>query len=331
MRAAASVVTSTDLPLPGRRVGKVRDVYACRTTADCPGGERDAVLLVATDRLSAFDVVLPTAVPGKGPTLTRIAAWWFAKLEADGFLRGPLSADPVPGFGGPLRHHLISTDPAHVAGLSDAQAEALRGRVMIGLPAEVVPVECVVRGYLTGSGWSSYRQTGHVCGVALPVGLVESEKLPEPIFTPTTKAERGAHDAPVSFEQAAGSVGLGLMTTLRDASLALYAAGAAVAEARGVLLADTKFEFGLVDGTPVLVDEALTPDSSRFWPAECWRPGAEPPSFDKQFVRSWLLDEAAAGRWNKAAPGPELPPEIVQRTAERYAEAEHRLTSSASA
>ncbi len=332
MRAGPSPLTTTDLSLPGRRAGKVRDVYACRTTADAPGGERDAVLLVATDRLSAFDVVLPTAVPDKGATLTRIAAWWFAKLEADGFLRGPLSEDPVPGFGGPLRHHLISTDPAHVAGLDEADAEALRGRVMIGLPAEVVPVECVVRGYLTGSGWASYQKTGHVCGVALPAGLVESERLPEPIFTPTTKAEQGDHDEPVTFEQAADAVGRELMATLRDASLALYAAGAAVAEERGVLLADTKFEFGLVRtgpgqaGEPVLVDEALTPDSSRFWPAERWSPGAEPPSFDKQFVRSWLLGEVAAGRWDKAAPGPELPPEIVQKTVERYAEAEHRLT-----
>ena len=326
MPGPASPLTGTDLPLPGRRAGKVRDVYPCQTTADCPGGERDAVLLVATDRLSAFDVVLPTAVPGKGATLTRIAAWWFGRFEADGFLRGPLSEDPVPGFGGPLRHHLLSTDPAHVAGLSEDDRRSLEGRIMVGLPAEVVPVECVVRGYLTGSGWASYRETGHVCGVALPEGLVESERLPEPIFTPTTKAQRGGHDEPVTFEEAAEAVGLPLMNRLRDASLALYAAGAAVAESRGILLADTKFEFGLVGGEPVLVDEVLTPDSSRFWPAESWRPGSTPPSFDKQFVREWLLGEVAAGRWDKQPPGPELPADLVQRTVERYAEAEHRLT-----
>ena len=327
MPAPASLLTTTGLPLPGRRAGKVRDVYPCRTTPGCPGGERDAVLLVATDRLSAFDVVLPTAVPGKGAALTRIAAWWLRRLEAEGFLRGPLSEDPVPGFGGPLRHHLLSTDPAHVAGLGEGDRRALEGRVMIGLPAEVVPVECVVRGYLTGSGWASYRRDGHVCGVALPAGLQESQRLPEPIFTPTTKAERGGHDEPVTFEGAAGAVGRPLMTRLRDASLALYAAGAAAAEARGILLADTKFEFGLVGGEPVLVDEALTPDSSRFWPADRWRPGHTPPSFDKQFVREWLLGEVAAGRWDKQPPGPELPPELVERTVERYAEAERRLTA----
>lgn len=327
MRDGLPALTTSNLPLPDRRAGKVRDVYRCRTTPDAPGGEREAVLLVATDRLSAFDVVLPTAVPGKGASLTRIAAWWFATLEKQGVLRGPLSEDPAPGAVAPPRHHLLSTDPSHIAGLTDEQRAPLAGRIMIGLPTEVVPVECVVRGYLTGSGWASYRKTGEVCGVALPPGLVESDRLPEPIFTPTTKAEQGNHDEPVTFEQAAATVGLDRMTALRDASLALYVAGAREADRRGVLLADTKFEFGLPagGGDPILIDEALTPDSSRFWPAERWRPGAEPPSFDKQFVRSWLLQEVAAGRWNKAAPGPELPPEIVEKTVERYAEAEHRL------
>lgn len=299
---------STDLPLGHRRVGKVRDVYD-GTLRD----GRPCVVLVATDRLSAFDVVMPDGIPGKGKVLTQIAAWWFTRL--------------AERFGDALPHHLISTNPDVIDGLDVDQRDTLRGRVMIGRPTRVVPIECVVRGYLTGSGWTAYQRDGAVCGVELPPGLRRSERLPEPIFTPTTKAE---HDEPITFEQACKRVGTQTMTHVRDASLAAYRFAHEVAEQRGILLADTKFEFGVPtdapDAEPILIDEALTPDSSRFWPAESYEVGEDSPSFDKQFVRNYLLGLVDRGDWNKCAPGPPIPEAIVTQTAERYAEARRRLT-----
>ena len=306
-------ITETDLPLPGGRRGKVRDVYPCRTR----GGDA-ATLLVATDRLSAYDVVMPTPIPGKGGVLTQMSAFWFEMIGR----RLPR-----------LAHHLISTDPADVEGLGPAEAERLRGRVMIGRRCRVVPVECVVRGYLAGSGWKEYERSGAVCGVALPEGLRRCEQLPEPIFTPATKAESG-HDENISFERACEQVGEPLMNTLRHHALELYRMGHDHAASRGILLADTKFEFGLpldaegnADGDePILIDEALTPDSSRFWPADRYEPGREQDSFDKQFVRNYLEGEVAAGRWSKQPPGPDLPEEVVSATQSKYLEAYRRLT-----
>ncbi|MEM7576447.1 MAG: phosphoribosylaminoimidazolesuccinocarboxamide synthase [Planctomycetota bacterium] len=305
-------VMTTDLPLANRRVGKVRDVYDGRLTDGTP-----CVVLVATDRLSAFDVVMPDGVAGKGEVLTEISAWWFAQLATH--------------FGEALPHHLISTDPNDLAGLNEEQRDNLRGRVMIGRPTRVVPIECVVRGYLTGSGWSAYTRDGAVCGVKLPAGLRKSERLPEPIFTPTTKAAQG-HDEPITYDAACGLVGAETMRRLRDASLAAYRFAHGVAERCGILLADTKFEFGVpldaTDGDAILIDEALTPDSSRFWPAESYAVGRDQPSFDKQFVRDYLLELVDAGRWNRQAPGPDIPRAILEQTAERYQEAKRRLMAS---
>jgi phosphoribosylaminoimidazole-succinocarboxamide synthase len=275
--------------------GKVRDLYPA-------GGD---LLLVASDRISAFDVVLPTAIPGKGQVLTGLSLFWFDLLR-----------DVVP-------NHLITADvDAFPAPYTGRRAE-LAGRSMLVRRAEVVPVECVARGYIAGSGWKDYRRTGTICGVALPEGLVESQRLPEPIFTPTTKAATG-HDLPLTFEQTADQVGGKLAERLRDLTLALYDAGAAHARERGIVLADTKFEFGLVDGGRelILIDEALTPDSSRFWPADAYEPGHGQPSFDKQYVRDWL----DASGWDHEPPPPELPADVVANTAGRYAEAYERLT-----
>lgn len=328
IRADTSVpLLTTDLPLPGRRAGKVRDIYDCVTTDGRP-----AVLLIATDRISAFDVVMPTPIPGKGAVLTGTAAFWFAQITQH--------------LGERVGHHLISTDIADVAGLDEVQRAPLAGRVMVGRRARVVPIECVVRGYLAGSGWKEYRQTGRVCGVQLPPGLQQGAKLPEPIFTPSTKADEG-HDENITFEQACDTVGGELMETLRRHSFAVYALGHAHAAARGIILADTKLEFGLPEedapgasgGGPcggetsgdgvMLIDEVMTPDSSRFWPADSYRVGRDQPSFDKQFVRDYLESLVAAGRWNKESPGPALPAEVVDQTAAKYREAMRRLTGPA--
>jgi phosphoribosylaminoimidazole-succinocarboxamide synthase len=304
-------VFETHLNLPGRRQGKVRDVY------ELPGGDgAGRVLMVATDRISAFDVVMPTPIPGKGKLLTAISAWWFE------FIRARRLA-PV---------HLLSTDVADIpeAALGREPREPLRGRIMIGRRCRVVPVECVVRGYLEGSGWKEYREAGSVCGIRLPAGLRQCERLPEPIFTPATKAPQGQHDENISFERAAEEAGEGLMRTLRERSLAIYRAAAEHALSRGIIIADTKFEFGYPDkagGQPVLVDEALTPDSSRFWPADSYEPGRAQKSFDKQFLREYLQGLVDGGRWNKQAPGPELPREIVEGTLAKYREAAERLTA----
>jgi phosphoribosylaminoimidazole-succinocarboxamide synthase len=302
-------VFRTELPLPGRREGKVRDVY--RTASD-PAAP---LLIVATDRLSAFDVVMPTPVAGKGCLLTTMSLGWFAFLRSRAI----------------VGDHVIGTDLSGVAGLSDADRRTLAGRSMLCRAAKVVPIECVARGYLAGSGWNEYREHGTVCGIPLPKGLVQCSRLPQPIFTPATKAEQG-HDENISFERACQLVGAPLMTRLRDLTLAIYSAAAEYALERGVILADTKFEFGFAlgaDGAPtdelILVDEVLTPDSSRYWPASDYAPGRDQQSYDKQFVRNYLLKLVAEKQWNKEPPGPPLPADIVEATVRRYEEALAKL------
>lgn len=302
-----------DLPLPNHRRGKVRDVYDARHTDGTP-----VTLLVASDRLSAFDVVMPTGIPDKGRVLTQLSKFWFDMIGRE--------------LGGRLQHHLLSTDANDIAGLDDDQREPLRGRVMLGRRCDVVPIECVARGYLAGSGWKEYQASGTVCGVKLPAGLRQSDKLPAPIFTPATKAASG-HDENVSFEHAAEAVGEELMTTLRDHTLALYQLGHDHAAKRGIILADTKFEFGLpldeTNPTPILIDEAMTPDSSRFWPADEYQPGRDQSSFDKQYVRNHLQALVDDGRWNKEPPGPALPDDVVNNTAKKYRQAYELLTGRA--
>ncbi|MEY4117454.1 MAG: Phosphoribosylaminoimidazole-succinocarboxamide synthase [Planctomycetota bacterium] len=302
-------VFRTELPLPGRREGKVRDVY--RSSAD-PAAP---LLIVATDRLSAFDVVMPTPVAGKGCLLTTMSLGWFAFLRSRGI----------------VGDHVLGTDLSAVAGLTDADRRTLAGRSMLCRAARVVPIECVARGYLAGSGWNEYREHGTVCGIPLPKGLVQCSRLPQPIFTPATKAEQG-HDENISFERACELVGAPLMTRLRDLTLAIYSAAAEYALERGVILADTKFEFGFAlgaDGKPtdelILVDEVLTPDSSRYWPANDYAPGRDQQSYDKQFVRNYLLKLVAEKQWNKEPPGPPLPADIVEATVRRYEEALAKL------
>jgi phosphoribosylaminoimidazole-succinocarboxamide synthase len=300
-------VFRTDLPLAGRRSGKVRDVY--RTDlADGTAG----LVIVATDRVSAFDVVMANGVTGRGIVLTQISKFWF-----DYF------ADRVP-------HHLVSTDPSDIPGLSADQRLVLDRRVMIGRRARVIPIECVVRGYLAGSGWKEYQQSQTVCGVALGSGLGQCERLPEPIFTPATKAEEG-HDENISFERACEIAGRSLMDKLRDLSVMIYSEARDYAAERGIILADTKFEFGIPeDGQePILIDEVLTPDSSRFWPADEYEPGRDQNSFDKQIVRNYLQGLCDRGQWDKSPPGPTLPDEVVQRTIGRYLQAYRMLTGQA--
>ncbi len=289
------VVTEThlpDLPLLGR--GKVRDIYDL--------GER--LLIVASDRISAFDSVLPTGIPEKGRVLTALSVFWCRFL-----------GDITPT-------HLITDDVEEMGhGLAEHR-DILEGRSMLVHRTEPVPVECVVRGYLAGSGWREYQESGTVCGVKLPDGLVESSELPEPIFTPAVKAQTG-HDENISFEQAAEQIGQDLAATLRDRSLALYKSATAHARERGIIIADTKFEWGLRDGEVILIDEAFTPDSSRFWPLDQYQPGGSQPSFDKQPVRDWL----EASGWDKEPPAPPLPDDVVRQTTERYLEALRRLTA----
>ena len=306
---SAAPVFRTSLSLPGRREGKVRDVY--RTAAD-PAAP---LLIVATDRLSAFDVVMPTPIAGKGCLLTSMSLGWF------GFLRSR----------GIIGDHVLGTDLSGIAGLTDADRRMLAGRSMLCRAAKVVPIECVARGYLAGSGWNEYRASGTVCGIPLPSGLQQCSRLPQPIFTPATKAEEG-HDENIPFERACELVGAPLMARLRDLTLAIYSAAAEYALERGVILADTKFEFGFAlgtDGAPtgelILVDEVLTPDSSRYWPADDYAPGRDQQSYDKQFVRNHLLGLVAEGRWNKEAPGPALPADVVDNTLRRYEEALAKL------
>ncbi len=273
--------------------GKVRDIYDL--------GER--LLIVATDRLSAFDVVMPTPIPDKGRVLTQLSLFWFQHLH-----------DLIP-------HHVLSATAFPPP--FDVYRDELAGRSMVVRKTEPLPIECVVRGYLSGSGWKDYRGTGSICGIALPAGLRESDRLPEPIFTPATKATSG-HDENISFAQAAALIGKELAERVRSVSLEIYRRAAAYAEPRGVILADTKFEFGLLNGELIWIDEALTPDSSRFWPAALYRPGGAQPSFDKQFVRDYL----ESIRWPKTPPGPELPERVVSATREKYREAYRLLTGS---
>jgi phosphoribosylaminoimidazole-succinocarboxamide synthase len=287
-------VLETHLPgLPPPRRGKVRDLYDL--------GEH--LLLVATDRISAYDHILSPGIPDKGKILTQLSTFHFRRL-----------ADVVP-------NHLVATEVDDFPASLQPHREVLAGRSVLVRKARVVPFECVARGYLAGSGFREYRDHGAICGVALPPGLERASRLPEAIFTPATKAEEG-HDENVPFAVMAGALGEGLATRLRELTLELYRRGAEHAAGAGLLLADTKFEFGLLDGELLLIDEVLTPDSSRYWPADSWRPGEEPASFDKQYVRNWL----DASGWDHASPPPELAPEVVEGTRERYLEAFRRLT-----
>ncbi len=285
--------------LPGMKFlgrGKVRDIY-----------EVDGkLLLVASDRLSAFDVVMPDGIPGKGQVLNRISAFWFRKLEKI-----------VP-------NHMISIEVGEFPPAARAHAGILRGRSMLCRKAAPLPIECVVRGYLSGSGWAEYKEHGEVCGIRLPKGLVESARLPEPIFTPATKEEKGRHDENITFERMVEIVGKARATQVRDTAVALYRSAAGYALGRGIIIADTKFELGLADGKLLLIDEALTPDSSRFWPAADYRAGGPQKSFDKQFVRDYLLTLP----WNKTAPGPKLPSDVIEKTSQKYREALRILTGS---
>jgi len=300
MRSAP--VTTTNLPLGTPVRGKVRDCYRFASPAF---GE--ALLIVSTDRISAFDWILPTPIPDKGKVLTAISAFWFDLLS-----RGPR----------PIAHHLLSTDVDAMGLPAGIDREPLRGRTMLVRRAEVVPFECVVRGWLAGSGLAEYRRSGTVCGVPLPAGLGPGTRLPEAIFTPATKAASG-HDENVSFGVMEAAIGVELAAALRGLSLDVYARGAEHAAARGIVLADTKLEWGrLPDGTLILVDEVLTPDSSRFWPAGAIHPGRVPDSFDKQFVRDWLETSG----WDKSSIPPALPAEVVARTREKYLEACRLLT-----
>lgn len=290
MKQYPKPITETQLGFP-KRQGKVRDVYDL--------GE--ALLIVSTDRISAFDWVLPGGIPHKGRVLTTLSQFWFNRL--------------------PVEHHLLSVDvPVHPL-IDSKERELLAGRSMVVRKAEVVPFECVVRGYLEGSGWVEYQRSGKVCGVSLPSGLKQCDRLPEPIFTPATKAETG-HDENVSFEVMADSIGYDTATKLRDLSLEVYRQAAGYAATRGLIIADTKFEWGWFEGRLILIDEVLTPDSSRFWPADLYAPGQSQPSFDKQFVRQWLLTSG----WDRNSPPPDLPETVVEQTADKYIEAYERLS-----
>jgi phosphoribosylaminoimidazole-succinocarboxamide synthase len=286
------------LPLMAR--GKVRDNYAVGN---------DRILMVASDRLSAFDVVMGQPIPGKGELLTRMALFWFDRL------------------GHVVPNHLTGAEPESV--VTPDEVAQVRGRSMLVKRLKPIPVEAVVRGYLAGSGWKEYQESQSVCGVALPAGLKNASKLPEPIFTPATKAEMGEHDENISFEQMADKVGRALADQVRSIAIRLYSEAAAFALTKGIIIADTKFEFGLdVDGTLTLMDEILTPDSSRYWPVEGYQEGINPPSYDKQFVRDWLEQAQVDGKpWPKKAPAPELPADVIARTAAKYQEALVRLTT----
>jgi phosphoribosylaminoimidazole-succinocarboxamide synthase len=281
--------------LPLLHKGKVRDIY---------GVDDQRMLIVTTDRLSAFDVVLPTPIPGKGQILTAVADFWFAKL-----------ARIMP-------NQLTGDAPESV--VAPAERDQVTGRAIVVKRLKALPVEAIVRGYLVGSGWSEYKQNGKVCGIPLPDHMQLADRLPAPLFTPSTKAAIGEHDENIDFERCQALLGKEIAAQVRDASIALYTAAAEFALTRGIIIADTKFEFGLdANGTLTLIDEVLTPDSSRFWPLDQYRVGDNPPSYDKQYVRDWLT----ASGWNKQAPGPKLPPEIVARTAEKYREALRLLTA----
>ncbi len=284
------IVVSTELEgLNLLNRGKVRDIYEIN----------DSLLIVATDRISAFDVVIPTPIPKKGIVLTQLSLFWFEFLK-----------DICP-------NHLITADVDKMPNECKAYKDILSRRSMLVKKAKVLPVECIVRGYISGSGWKSYKSSGTICGIKLPSGLMESDKLPEPIFTPSTKAEAGVHDENISFEKMKDIIGSSLAQKVKEISLNLYKTASDYALDQGIIIADTKFEFGLVDDELILIDECLTPDSSRFWPKDQYKPGGPQPSFDKQFVRDYL----ESLNWNKKPPAPELPEDIVQKTQTRYLEA----------
>jgi phosphoribosylaminoimidazole-succinocarboxamide synthase len=275
--------------------GKVRDLYEV---------DADHLLIIQTDRLSAFDVILPTPIPGKGEVLTAVSNFWFRKL-----------AHVIP-------NHLSGIDPESVV-KTDAEKAQVRGRAFVTRKLKPLPIEAIVRGYLVGSGWKDYKKTGAVCGIQLPAGMQEAQKLPQPLFTPSTKAAVGEHDENISFEQAKQLLGADMAEQVKRATLALYTEAADYAATRGIIIADTKFEFGTDStGKLYLIDEALTPDSSRFWPADQYKVGSNPPSFDKQFVRDWL----EASGWNKQPPAPQIPADVLQKTADKYREAQRLLT-----
>jgi phosphoribosylaminoimidazole-succinocarboxamide synthase len=289
------IVLSTAVEgLPPPRRGKVRDIYELE----------DHLLIVATDRVSAFDVVLPDGIPHKGRVLTQVSKFWFGYLS-----------HIVP-------NHLVTTEVQDFPAPFRSYRDMLEGRSMLVKKAQPLPVECIVRGYLAGSGWQEYRASGTVCGIQLPKGLRDSERLPEPIFTPSTKAEAGAHDENIPFSEVERLVGAPLAAQVRDLSLSLYRAAHTFAETKGFFLADTKFEFGIRDGQVLLIDEAFTPDSSRFWRADVYQPGAPQESYDKQIIRNYLISLG----WNRKPPAPHLPPEIIAQAAARYQEIATRLT-----
>lgn len=291
----ANLVLKTDFPdlkLAGR--GKVRDIYDLD----------DSLLIVTTDRISAFDVIMNEGIPDKGYVLTQISAFWFRQME-----------DIIP-------NHIISTDVKDFPAECQKYAAQLEGRSMLVKKAKPLPVECIVRGYISGSGWKDYKATGAICGIKLPEGLVESDKLEEPIFTPSTKAELGEHDENISFDRCVELIGREMAEKIRDVTIAIYKRARDIADTKGIIIADTKFEYGIYNGELIIIDECMTPDSSRFWPKDSYKPGGAQPSFDKQFLRDYLetLD------WNKTAPAPPLPAEIVAKTGEKYMEALVRLT-----
>ncbi len=300
MSTASPIFETSFGGLTVHRRGKVRDMYEVG----------DRLLMVATDRISAYDVVLGSAIPDKGRVLTQLSAFWFTRTR-----------DIVP-------NHMVSVDPAEYPAPLQAEAETLLGRSMLVRRTTPIPIECVARGYLVGSGWREYQETGRVCGVELPRGLREADRLPEPIFTPATKAESG-HDINISEDETARRIGRQLTDRLRNLTLALYSFGAAHAEARGIIVADTKFEFGTTPaaggGEVILIDEVLTPDSSRFWPRDLYAPGRAQPSFDKQYVRDYL----DGIRWDRRPPAPELPPDVVEQTRDKYRDAYRLLTGTA--
>ena len=302
MNAALHTSTLHSLPLLAR--GKVRDNYAV--------GD-DRILMVASDRLSAFDVIMGEPIPGKGALLTQMALFWFDKL-------GPKGQNLCP-------IHLTGDAPESVVAADEVPQ--VQERSMLVKRLTPLPVEAVVRGYLAGSGWKEYQEGGAVCGVALPAGLKNASKLPAPIYTPAAKAAVGDHDENITFERTVEMIGLDLATRIRDISIQIYQAAAEFALTKGIIIADTKFEFGLdVDGTLTLMDEVLTPDSSRFWPAESYQEGTNPPSYDKQFVRDWLEQATVDGKpWNKTPPAPSVPQEVIEKTAAKYQEALQRLTA----
>jgi phosphoribosylaminoimidazole-succinocarboxamide synthase len=293
----AQAVFETDFPdLNLLKRGKVRDIYDLG----------DHLLMVASDRLSAFDVIMPDPIPQKGVILTQISLFWFGVM-----------ADLIP-------NHIVSSDVKDYPNSCKPYADVLEGRSMLVKKTDPLPIECVVRGYISGSGWKSYLQDGTVCGIRLPRGLEESDRLPEPIFTPSTKAELGDHDINISIEEAARLIGPEAARKVADLSLAVYKKGVQLAEKRGIIIADTKFEFGWTNGGLILIDEVLTPDSSRFWPVDSYQPGGAQKSFDKQYVRDYLLSL----KWNKKPPAPSLPPEVIANTRVKYLEALTHLTGS---